>query len=329
MQTAEEQGTINNESIESQNLEQATGTQDDDFQQARKEMLENNSFLKEVQTTTDSDNKEGNTKNTLTEPPEGTGAEPQKENQLAQEGAEPKITLPDGRELTVAEILEWEQGNLRQADYSRKTQELANRRREFDEMVNSLGGQEEAQKAVNLYQALLIDPVGTLNYLFEQAEQAGFTEPLSAEEIQRSVELESLRREKAEREQQDAIDFESRAFAQLEQYMRALDEQYKEYGFNQQDVLAFCKANNLTDPALAYKAMAADVLQQRLLEHQNQIETAKNQAVQEYINKRVTKTQSYTPPLGTTNTGATGLEENKITTFEEARKAAMEYLNAN
>lgn len=37
-----------------------------------------------------------------------------------------------GREINLKDIEEWEQGNLRQADYTRKTQELSDSRKEFD-----------------------------------------------------------------------------------------------------------------------------------------------------------------------------------------------------
>lgn len=47
-----------------------------------------------------------------------------------------------GREITVKQIKEWEEGDLRQSDYTKKTQSLANDRREFeagkDEAVNKI-----------------------------------------------------------------------------------------------------------------------------------------------------------------------------------------------
>ena len=43
----------------------------------------------------------------------------------------PKYRLDDGYEASVDEIAEWRKGALRQADYTRKTQELAEQRRQF------------------------------------------------------------------------------------------------------------------------------------------------------------------------------------------------------
>lgn len=41
------------------------------------------------------------------------------------------VTLPDGEEVTAAQLKEWREGNLRQADYTRKTQEVAQEREAF------------------------------------------------------------------------------------------------------------------------------------------------------------------------------------------------------
>lgn len=46
---------------------------------------------------------------------------------------EPKFVLEDGTEVTRAEIEEWRRGQLRQSDYTRKTQELAEQRRQFEQ----------------------------------------------------------------------------------------------------------------------------------------------------------------------------------------------------
>lgn len=45
---------------------------------------------------------------------------------------EPRYRLPDGTEVTPDQIEEWRKGNLRQADYTRKTQELSANRRELE-----------------------------------------------------------------------------------------------------------------------------------------------------------------------------------------------------
>ena len=54
------------------------------------------------------------------------------EGNIATEPAEPeRYNIPGLGEFTADEIKEWKQGNLRQADYTRKTQELARQREEL------------------------------------------------------------------------------------------------------------------------------------------------------------------------------------------------------
>ena len=62
------------------------------------------------------------------------------EESEAEEGAQ--VTLDDesedlyveykGREINLKDVEEWEQGHLRQSDYTRKTQELADNRKDFE-----------------------------------------------------------------------------------------------------------------------------------------------------------------------------------------------------
>ena len=49
--------------------------------------------------------------------------------------SEPEFDLGDGRKATLSEIKEWEQGNLRQSDYTKKTQEVAQQREEVKELL--------------------------------------------------------------------------------------------------------------------------------------------------------------------------------------------------
>src|SRR5690606_4606988 len=51
---------------------------------------------------------------------------------------EPKYRLTDGTEVTLAEIEEWRKGNLRQSDYTRKTMELAETRKELEARQQSI-----------------------------------------------------------------------------------------------------------------------------------------------------------------------------------------------
>ena len=55
----------------------------------------------------------------------------------------------NGREINLKDIEEWEQGSLRQADYTRKTQELADNRKAFESEVEQLN-EKQAQLAEKL-----------------------------------------------------------------------------------------------------------------------------------------------------------------------------------
>lgn len=50
----------------------------------------------------------------------------------AETAEEPRYRLADGTEVTLDEIEEWRKGHLRQSDYTRKTQELSNTRKELE-----------------------------------------------------------------------------------------------------------------------------------------------------------------------------------------------------
>ena len=51
-----------------------------------------------------------------------------------------------GREINLKDIDEWEQGHLRQADYTRKTQELANSKKDFESQQDGFTSQQEAER---------------------------------------------------------------------------------------------------------------------------------------------------------------------------------------
>ena len=74
----------------------------------------------------------------------------------------------DGREISLKDIKEWEQGNLRQSDYTRKTQELADQRKQIE------------QKSADLQQkeALMDEYIDRLDVLvkdFDKQEYDGYT----------------------------------------------------------------------------------------------------------------------------------------------------------
>lgn len=52
--------------------------------------------------------------------------------EATQQEQPPKVRLKDGTEVTFDELEEWRKGTLRQADYTKKTQELAEQRKKFE-----------------------------------------------------------------------------------------------------------------------------------------------------------------------------------------------------
>lgn len=69
------------------------------------------------------------------------------EDDTADDGSqETTVRLPDGTELTLAEIAELQKGSLRQADYTRKTQELAEQRKATEAAIA------EAQQRASHYE---------------------------------------------------------------------------------------------------------------------------------------------------------------------------------
>jgi len=66
---------------------------------------------------------------------DNTGEVVETEKQTEQEHVDVQKYNIDGEEFTLEQIKEWKLGNMRQADYSRKTQEVAKQRKEVEEAV--------------------------------------------------------------------------------------------------------------------------------------------------------------------------------------------------
>lgn len=62
------------------------------------------------------------------------------------EPEQPKVRLRDGTEVTLDELEDWRKGTLRQADYTKKTQELAEQRRQFEAQFGQFQHQTQAQR---------------------------------------------------------------------------------------------------------------------------------------------------------------------------------------
>lgn len=92
-------------------------------------------------------------------PAEGVeGADAERPTEAEPRTAPVEITLPDGTKATAEQIAQWKAGAMMEADYRRKTQELADQRRQFDEQRQAREAQERAQQEA-AQKANVIDPV--------------------------------------------------------------------------------------------------------------------------------------------------------------------------
>lgn len=73
------------------------------------------------------------------------------------------VEIPGVGPVTVQQILEWRNSGLRMEDYTRKTQEVAELRRQLEERANA-----DTTGNAELWQALKEDPQGTIAYLATQ-----------------------------------------------------------------------------------------------------------------------------------------------------------------
>jgi len=78
------------------------------------------------------------------EPLEVVESEPEVEAPEALEEVEELYVDIDGREVSLSDIKEWEQGSLRQSDYTRKTQELAEQRKALEAKMTDMDGKTTA-----------------------------------------------------------------------------------------------------------------------------------------------------------------------------------------
>jgi len=266
----------------------------------------------------------------LSDTPEDEGteaAEPEEEHK--------PLVLSDGREVTPEILQELEKGNMMHADYTKKTQKLAERDRELQEQLKELekfnANKEQAEQALQLLQSLELDPIGTLNQLWESYEQQGITEPVDPEKIELQKQIKQLENEKTTIEKSFAKKQEQEAINAFNAYVDGLQEKYKDQGFNRDEVLQCCHKYGIPDPEVAFKAMKYDDsvpnLQKQIDELKEQIKIAGQEAVNEYVKKKAGKAEEFKPPVGRGGTGSPPINLNKKQTFKDARRAAMARLS--
>lgn len=184
-------------------------------------------------------------------------------NNQESEPVEPLFEV-DGEPITLDEA---RNGYLRQSDYTRKTQELAEQRR-------------QVQSAEVLQAALARDPQATLRALADAygVDFAGGTKPASTNETSvdgwweddsvsdsESSASDPRLDELVQWRQEQEI---AAAQARIQTELSALQNQYGE--FNQTEVLQFALNNNFPDVTAAFKAMHFDKVQAELAQRQEE-----------------------------------------------------------
>ena len=259
---------------------------------------------------------ENNNKETEEEP----GTVPALEPETELESGPQVFILPDGRELTVEQVLELEKGAMMQADYTRKTQALAEERR-----ILELHRQEN-ERAFQLLRNIERDPIGALQKLQEEYEAKGVYEPKNPETLaveDRVRELEFKEREleakKQEIEQQVV-------FRDLDNRMANLE---REYGreFDRRTVAQFMIDEKIYSPEIAYDAIRAREIEtaskKQIEELKAQLENAKKEAVNEYIKTRITKKPASLPIGAGNTTGSPPVLVKSPRTLDDAKRAAL------
>jgi hypothetical protein len=150
----------------------------------------------------------------------------------------------DGEELDVP-VKEALSGYQRQADYTRKTQELAAQR-------------ESLQYAATLAEALQTDPAGTLQLLSQH-----YGAPTSANQPTEDLELmDPIERQVYELNQKVQQFEQMQAKQELEQEIGRLSSKYQD--FNAPEVINHALRTGIVDLELAYKQVAYDRLAQEV-----------------------------------------------------------------
>lgn len=167
----------------------------------------------------------------------------------------------DGQELDVP-VKEALSGYQRQADYTRKTQELAAQR-------------ESLQYAATLAEALQVDPAGTLNLL---SQHYGAATPANqpTEDLEM---MDPIERQVYELNQKVQQFEQAQAKSELEQEISRLSSKYQD--FNAPEVINHALRAGIVDLEAAYKQVAYDRLAQEVaaIRGAQQVQASKEQEI--------------------------------------------------
>ncbi len=251
--------------------------------------------------------------------------EASKEQAPAEEGQEAvKFKLADDEEVTLDEIREWQKGNMLQSDYTKKTQALAEDRRQF-EAERGKYDNERVDSALTLLQNIELDPIGALDKLREHFENQGIYDAKDEETLKLEMEKRQIAEEKRQLEAEKKQRLQEEADQKLENQLTKLAETYGKE-FDREKTIQFMKDNEIFDAEKAFKAMAHDTViadyEKKLKEKDEQLKTAKTTGVNEYVKEKTTKKPAPLP-VGASATGSPPVQINPPKTFADARKAAM------
>ena len=260
-------------------------------------------------------------------PPDDTTPEDKKEEE-PEEPATQAIKLPDGRELTVEQIAELEKGSMMQADYTKKTQALAEERRLLQQEQEQFKPyKEQADKALELYRAFERDPIGAIQQLTEYYDRQGICDPKTPEQL----EIEDRQRALDAKEQ--TINQKSQTLEQQEmstkfnQYMDSIADKYKGEGFDKEKVSQYMIQNSIYNAETAWKAMNHDPkvesLQKQIDDLNKKLESAKTDSVNEYVKTKTVKSGSPLPLGASGSSGTPPVQVNKPATMRDAKLSAL------
>lgn len=310
-------------------------------QSIQREDFVNAPFLRKLQTSRQEEpggNKAGETQTAETklDNPEQT-APAGEEEQLETPAETPTVVkLADGREVTPEQIANWEKGFMLQSDYTKKTQSLAEERRQLQKEIDSLTSyKEQADPALQLWQAIERDPIGTLQHLQQHYETQGVLEPKDPEILAREDHIRQLENDIRVREQRAKESMEQEALNRVNSQLDALATKHGDK-FDREKTIQYMIDNRIPDPEKAHKAMTYDDgvsgLQAQMdvlrAEMDAKLKAAREEAVGEYIKTKTAKNDA-PPPVGASSGGGSPpVQINAPKSFQDSRRAALARLAA-
>jgi len=207
------------------------------------------------------------------------------------------VVKVDGEEQQVT-LEELQNGYQRQADYTRKTQEIAVER-------------ERLQQAEAIVSALENDPSGTLQTLARSFNVDTFDQPQTNED---GYELDATEKKLVELESKLAKQEQAQRVQQVEREVDTLQEKYGE--FDRKELLNHALKHGIPNLEAAYTHMRF-----------NEVKTTADKLTQEQEITNKKREAAVVTPGGSTQSGTTPEPTPKVTSLREAFALAKQQLN--